>query len=101
MRKINCPHCNGTGSMEIPNGSIGSVLKFIRGSKNLSLREVEKGTGISNSYLSRIETGRVESPSFSHIKILCEYYGISIDSLPLPPNRNRIPKLPALPDFIG
>lgn len=43
--------------------SFGTVLKNIRKMKNLSLRDVEKKSGISNSYLSQIEQGKRGIPS--------------------------------------
>jgi transcriptional regulator with XRE-family HTH domain len=40
------------------------------------LRVVEKATGISNSYLSQLENGKISKPSFNTIKRLCDYYNI-------------------------
>ena len=45
-----------------------------RKSKGLTLREVEKITGISNSYLSQLETGKVKSPSYEVVKKLFDLY---------------------------
>lgn len=45
-----------------PN-QFGSLLRELRERLGLSLRQVEASSGISNSYLSQIESGRVGAPS--------------------------------------
>ena len=42
---------------------LGSFLAVLRRSKGLSLRAVEAETGISNAYLSQLETGKIREPS--------------------------------------
>ncbi len=54
-------------------------FKTIRESQNKTLRDVEKTTGISNSYLSQLENGKIKHPSYRVIKTLCEHYGIKTD----------------------
>lgn len=39
-----------------------------------TLREVEKSTGISNAYLSQLETGKVDNPSYKNVRTLINYY---------------------------
>lgn len=53
---------------------IPSDLKEWRKLRGLSLREVEKQTGVSNPYLSQIETGKVKNPSFDVVDRLCKCY---------------------------
>lgn len=55
---------------------IGDKFRTIREAKGLTLREVEKATTLSNSYLSQLENGKIKRPSYNVIKILCDYYGI-------------------------
>jgi DNA-binding transcriptional regulator YiaG len=43
--------------------TIGPYLKSLREAKGLSLREVEAKTGVSNAFLSQIESGKVKRPS--------------------------------------
>lgn len=44
--------------------------------KGLTLREVEQVTGISNSYLSQLENGKIKKPSYDTIqKLNAVYYG--------------------------
>jgi hypothetical protein len=49
-------------------------LKQIRKDKGLTLSEVEKITGISTSYLSQIETGKIKSPGYNTVKDIYELY---------------------------
>ncbi len=57
--------------------TLGSVLRDARTRKRLSLREVERRTGISNGYLSLIESGQVQRPSPRYLHELAETYGVS------------------------
>ena len=59
---------------------IGEKLKDIRNSKNLSLEDVEKHTGITNSRLSRIERGLNKHPSLNDISNLLNFYEIPLIS---------------------
>lgn len=42
---------------------LGKTLTTARERKGLTLRDVERATGLSNAYLSQIENGRIASPS--------------------------------------
>jgi len=55
----------------------GAYLKKLRLDRNLSLRDVEKLTKISNPYISQIERGERGIPNFSIIKRLAETYGVT------------------------
>jgi transcriptional regulator with XRE-family HTH domain len=52
-----------------------------RRAKGVSLREVERATGVSNAYLSQMETGQVAEPSPRKLQVLAEYYGLSYEAL--------------------
>jgi transcriptional regulator with XRE-family HTH domain len=52
-----------TDPTERNNKSLGDGLKMARELRNLSLREVENATGISNAYLSQLENDKVKKPS--------------------------------------
>jgi transcriptional regulator with XRE-family HTH domain len=56
--------------------NFGETLRKIRKSKNLTLREVESKTGISNSYLSQIEKGKRGIPSISILTRLNDAYNL-------------------------
>ena len=53
---------------------LGAYLKRARLSASLTLRAVEKKTGISNGYLSQLESGRVRRPSPMNLHKLSELY---------------------------
>jgi transcriptional regulator with XRE-family HTH domain len=57
------------------------LLADARRAKGVSLRQVERATGVSNAYLSQMETGQVGEPSPRKLKALAEYYGLSYDAL--------------------
>lgn len=60
----------------------GNYLKRLRQRKGVSLKEVEKDTGIPNAYLSQLETGsRQRIPSPERMKILSDYYNEPISRL--------------------
>lgn len=59
---------------------VGERLRTIRNSKSLSLDEVTKATGITNSRLSKIERGITEHPSLDDICALLNFYGIPLIS---------------------
>lgn len=46
----------------------------LRKQKGLTLREVENITGISNAYLSQLETGKIKSPSHDTVCKLLNLY---------------------------
>lgn len=53
-------------------------LTKLRAKKKMTLREVEAVTGISNPYISQVETGKVKKPSFENVCILCRCYDASV-----------------------
>ncbi|MBI3589824.1 MAG: helix-turn-helix domain-containing protein [Candidatus Melainabacteria bacterium] len=59
----------------------GVVLKKARKEKKLSLRQVEKETGISYSYLSQLESGTRGLPGFSTFLVLGHFYPSYKDAL--------------------
>jgi HTH-type transcriptional regulator, competence development regulator len=55
---------------------LGSFLAATRQHLQLTLRAVEAQTGISNAYLSQLETGKIRSPSPVILQKLSDLYGI-------------------------
>ena len=43
--------------------TLGSFIRSAREAKNLRLRDVEREVGVSNAYLSQLETGQIKEPS--------------------------------------
>lgn len=54
---------------------IGKILQSLRVKLNMTLRDVEKETGISNSYISQIERGLRGIPNITTLSKLAETYG--------------------------
>lgn len=50
-------------SSRVVSKNFGSIIKFSRENKNLSLKELEDKTGISASYINRLENGERQAPS--------------------------------------
>lgn len=46
---------------------LSEAIAYARDVKGLSLRDLEKQTGINNALLSLIETGKVREPSFRNV----------------------------------
>lgn len=60
--------------------TIGELLRLARELKNLTLREVESKTGMSNAMISQYENGRSQ-PSFRNAAILCDVYNLDLKRL--------------------
>jgi transcriptional regulator with XRE-family HTH domain len=60
---------------------LAEELKTIRIMRKLSLRVVEKKTGISNAYLSQLERGEAENPAPDKLQKLAQCYGVSYEYL--------------------
>lgn len=61
--------------------SLGEGLKVARELRNLSLRQVEEATGISNPYLSQLENNKVKKPSPHFLHKLAALYDIPYEML--------------------
>lgn len=55
-------------------------LRQVKG-RSLSLREVERQTGISNEYLSQLERGVATKPAPAVLQKLAKFYGAPYESL--------------------
>ena len=49
-------------------------FKKMSKTKGLTLRQVEKETGLSNAYMSQLENGKILSPSYKTVKLLYDLY---------------------------
>jgi HTH-type transcriptional regulator, competence development regulator len=59
----------------------GEGLRTARELRNLSLRDVEDATGISNAYLSQLENGKIKKPSPHFLHKLAAVYDIGYELL--------------------
>lgn len=58
---------------------IGEIIKRIRTSKGITLKEVYEKTGISDSRLHRFEHGKHKSLSLDELASLAESLGVSLN----------------------
>jgi transcriptional regulator with XRE-family HTH domain len=64
--------------------TLGAFLRRARDASGLTLRAVEKETGISNPYLSQLEGDKIKRPSPNLLHKICELYNVSYkDSMEL------------------
>jgi|SRR5882724_5357269 len=56
--------------------SLSEELKRLRKIRNVTLREVEENTKISNAYLSQLENGKTDKPSPHVLHKLAGFYGV-------------------------
>lgn len=61
--------------------SLGDVLKETRDKQGLSLRDVERQTGIQNAHLSQIENGTITKPEMAMLWELASLYGLDYADL--------------------
>lgn len=89
------------------NNDLGTFLRTVRELKQLSLRGVEKAIGVSNAYLSQIESGKINQPSPNILHKLCELYEISYSDVmrlagyPIPDDNDEREIRYSLPSGIG
>jgi transcriptional regulator with XRE-family HTH domain len=70
-----------TETIEHTPASLGQGLKMARELRNLSQRQVEEATGISNAYLSQLENDKVKKPSPHFLHKLAGLYDIAYELL--------------------
>jgi transcriptional regulator with XRE-family HTH domain len=60
---------------------LGELILVARECKGLTLRELEKQTGISNALLSQIETGHIKNPSWRNVVKIAKALGLKLERL--------------------
>jgi transcriptional regulator with XRE-family HTH domain len=68
---------------ELEQAPVGQLLQSLRTERGWSLREVERRSDglLRSSHLSQIETGRVQEPSLSVLRLLASVFGMSFADL--------------------
>lgn len=59
----------------------GNFFKQLRESKGLTLRDVERETGVSNAYVSQLESEKIKQPSPTTLHKLAEFYKVSYSEM--------------------
>ena len=65
----------------MPAATLGSTLKRARTRRALSLRDVERRTGIKSGHLSQIETGVIAKPDMAILWDLATIYDLRFSEL--------------------
>ncbi len=60
---------------------LGAQIRLLRQARDMSLRQVEAETGISNPYLSQLENGKIKNPSAQTLTKLANCYDIGVNDL--------------------
>jgi HTH-type transcriptional regulator, competence development regulator len=87
--------------------TLGEFLKAAREGKGLTLRAVERETGISNAYLSQLEGDKIQQPSPLKLHKLCELYEVSYPAVlelagyPVPDNARAAAEQESMAARIG
>ncbi|GEM50039.1 helix-turn-helix domain-containing protein [Deinococcus cellulosilyticus] len=61
--------------------TLGEELRKTRKQHGFTLKDVEKETGISNAYLSQLETGKIDRPAPDKLYQLAQMYRINFNDL--------------------
>jgi transcriptional regulator with XRE-family HTH domain len=62
--------------MGAQKGNLGQFLRGGRERRSLTLRAVERATGVSNAYLSQLESGKIRQPSPLILHKLAQLYEV-------------------------
>ena len=61
---------------------LGDFLRELREKKGVSLKEAEQAIGVSNAYISQLETGtRKKLPEPDRLRSLADYYNVTVQEL--------------------
>lgn len=71
----------GKKAMSSDPEALGKRLRSLRESKGLTLRQVEAACGVSNPYLSQLETSKIVSPSPRILHSLAGVYDVAYEDL--------------------
>lgn len=67
--------------MARPPTDLGRILRRRREALGLTIREVQRRCGISNSYLSQVENGKIEHPGPLYLAKIAEIYQIPVGDI--------------------
>ncbi len=62
-------------------GNFGNFLKSLRDRQRMSLRDVERESGVSNAYIAQLEKGDRPAPSPDILKKLARAYNVTVREL--------------------
>lgn len=60
---------------------VGPTLRMLRKASGVTLKDIEQATGVSNAYLSQMETGKIANPGPQILGKVAKHYGIPASNL--------------------
>jgi len=60
---------------------LGELLSLSRELRQMTLRDLEQKSGVSNAVISQIETGYVKEPGFRTVVKIARVLGVKLDRL--------------------
>lgn len=63
------------------SSDLGPVMRRARLSAGITLKDIESVTGVSNAYLSQMETGKIVKPGLGILGKLAPLYGIPLETM--------------------
>lgn len=66
------------------------LMRDLRKGNGMTLRDLQELTGLSNPYLSQLETGRVQNPTIAAAVAIADAFGLGVQTFIL--RRARPPK---------
>lgn len=59
---IKCPHCNGSGTIELAEATVGDMILGARNANNMTQQTLAQKVGLSRAQIANIEGGRSDVP---------------------------------------
>lgn len=59
----------------------GNKIKHLREEANMTLKQLSDNTGVGQSTISDIETGKAKNPKMATLKKIADYFNVSVDEL--------------------
>lgn len=83
--------------------NLGSAIRYYREKKGYSLQKMFELTGVSPSYLNRLELGQRRNPALSIVNNIADALGVPVDKLveiSLEEQKNTTEELPTIAEII-
>lgn len=64
--------------MDDINKVIGRNLADLRKSRSLTLAQISEEIGVTHSYLSKLESGKIKKPSFENLNTIAKYFNVDL-----------------------
>ncbi|MBU8575698.1 helix-turn-helix transcriptional regulator [Bacillus sp. FSL R5-0431] len=64
--------------MDDINKIIGQNLADLRKSRHLTLAKISEEIGVTHSYLSKLEAGKIKKPSFENLNAIADFFNVDL-----------------------